>query len=236
MTNNCIVLVSNKRYQKYLDFMLWQLRNCSIDIFVICDKDVIVGDNAIQLDPNDYDVLGDISNYPPNTNLNGALYKLLIPYIPQISSYVKALYIDLDIRLLGSWMDIFEQKQQKPILATKDSGIDQWFVALNHMQEVYHNREFEYANTGVMLFDFKRWNFDADSMKKMIQTALNNRWMYADQDILNGANIIDCSLDRRFNTYSHLIDSSTLISHYTASVDAKDRFNTYISETLTNPK
>lgn len=216
--------------------MLWQLRNCSIDIFVICDKDVIVGDNAIQLDPNDYDVLGDISNYPPNTNLNGALYKLLIPYIPQISSYVKALYIDLDIRLLGSWMDIFEQKQQKPILATKDSGIDQWFVALNHMQEVYHNREFEYANTGVMLFDFKRWNFDADSMKKMIQTALNNRWMYADQDILNGANIIDCSLDRRFNTYSHLIDSSTLISHYTASVDAKDRFNIYISEVFENPK
>ena len=216
--------------------MLWQLKNYSINTFVICEKDVIVGNNVNTLDPNDYDILGDISNYPPNTNLNGALYKLLIPYITELKSYDKALYMDLDIRLLDGWTDIFEQKQSKPILATKDSGIDQWFVALNHMQEVYHNREFEYANTGVMLFDFKQWNFDADGMKKMIQTALHNRWMYADQDILNGANIIDCSLDRRFNTYSHLIDSSTLISHYTASVDAKDRFNTYISETLANPK
>lgn len=46
MSSNCIVLISNRKYQRYLDFMLWQLRHCSLDIFVICENDVILKDDV----------------------------------------------------------------------------------------------------------------------------------------------------------------------------------------------
>ena len=101
------------------------------------------------------------------------------------------------------------------------------------MLDFYDGRNFEYANTGVMLFDFKKWNFGVDDMQKMINVALERKWLYSDQDILNAAGVIDCSLDRKFNTFSHLAAQDTLISHYTAAVDAKDRFNALISAEMT---
>ena len=124
MSNNCIVLVSNRKYQRYLDFMLWQLGHAALDIFVICENDVILKDNVHRIDPNNFCIFGDISIYPSNTNLNGALYKLLIPYIPAINSHDKALFLDLDIKLFDGWTSIFEQEQQRPILAAKDVGIN----------------------------------------------------------------------------------------------------------------
>jgi hypothetical protein len=57
-------------------------------------------------------------------NNNGALYKLLIPYIPVINSHDKALFLDLDIKLFDEWTSIFEQEPQKSILAAKDVGIN----------------------------------------------------------------------------------------------------------------
>lgn len=91
---------------------------------MICENDVILKDNVHRIDPDDFYIFGDISTYPPNTNNNGALYKLLIPYIPAINSHDKVLFLDLDIKLFDGWTSIFEQEQQRPILTAKDVGIN----------------------------------------------------------------------------------------------------------------
>lgn len=232
MDSECICLVSNAKYQRYLDFMLWQLKGCGRKAFVICDDDVEVNGDATRIRSSEQTALGDIEEYPPNVNLNGSLKKLLIPYCKELSPFGKVLYIDLDIELRDGWTSVFEQRQSKPILATKDVGIGSWFVKHNRMEDFYKGRPFEYANTGVMLFDLGDWRMAATDMRRLVDTALERKWAYADQDILNASGLVDASLDRKFNTFSHLADKGTLISHYTAAVDAKDRFNRLIGERM----
>lgn len=235
-SGNCVCLVSNARYQRYLDFALSQLCGCGLDVFVICDDDVSLSDGAMRIRSSDNAVFGDIEEYPPNANLNGSLKKVLIPYVGELASYSKVLYLDCDVELRRGWESVFSQPQRKPILATRDVGIDSRFAAFNRMEDFYKNRPFEYCNTGVMLIDRRGWTMAAEEMMELLETAYERKWVYADQDILNASGMIDASLDARFNTFSHLSDGNTLISHYTAAVDAKERLDRLIAERRTGPK
>jgi len=211
------------------------LSKTDIPVFVLCNDDVEINGKAVRIDVNDNCFFGDIGNYMPNTSLNGALFKLLIPYIDCIKKYEKALYLDLDVVLKDGWERIFETEQSKPILATKDVGITESFLRLNRLEKFYIGRKFEYCNSGVMLFDFSKWNIGIDEMKSFIEKSIENSWVYADQDIINASNIADCTLDAKFNTFRKHADSKTITVHYTAELNAKDMFDKYI-ESVKNTK
>lgn len=232
MDGRCVCLVSNAAYQQYLDFALWQLRGSGLKTFVICDDDVEINGCADRIRASEQPLTGCISEYPPNPTLSSSLWKLAIPYAEQLLGFDKVLYVDVDVELRDGWTAVFDQPQTKPILATKDVGIGGWFAKHNRMEGFYADRPFEYCNTGVMLFDLGTWTAPQTEMRKLIDAAFENRWVYADQDVLNASGLIDASLDRKFNTFSHLANKETLISHYTATVDAKDRFKRLVAERL----
>lgn len=226
----CVCLVSNARYQGYLDFMLAQLEGCGMDTFVICGDDVRVDGTARRIRAEDQTALGDVEVYPPNRNLDGSLKRLMIPYAEELSAYRKVLYLDLDIELRSGWESAFLQRQSRPVLATPDVAMGPWFAKRNRMEDFYEGRPFEYCNAGVLLFDLGMWGAPPSEIRRLVDVAIERKWLYADQDVLNASGLVDVSLDPRFNTYSHLSDGSTLISHYTAAEDAKERFNRLMEE------
>ena len=236
MDGCCVCLVSNAAYQQYLDFALWQLRESGLKTFVICDDDVGINGCAERIRASEQPLVGGIDEYPPNPTLAGSFKKLAIPYAEQLRGFGKVLYVDIDVELRDGWTSVFDHPQSKPILAAKDAGIGSFFAKSNRMEAFYKNRPFEYCNTGVMLFDLGKWTMPQAEMRKLIDAAFENRWIYADQDILNASGLIDASLDGRFNTFSHFAKKETLISHYTAALDAKDRFKRLIAERMPPPK
>ena len=85
-----------------------------------------------------------------------------------------------------------------------------------------------------MLFDMKkRQEFPSiDIIRQLINFASDNNFLYADQDVLNLLDIIDCSLPLKFNCFRWLAArvNDVKIIHYTAEVGVKKLFDKFISE------
>lgn len=64
---NAIVFVVDVNYQKYLDYMAFQMRDVNIDIFVIADRDVKIPDKFQRIDYGSFKTdIGMTGMYKPN--------------------------------------------------------------------------------------------------------------------------------------------------------------------------
>lgn len=229
---NAIVFVADANYQRYLDYMAYQTNFSGFDRFVISTSDIKVPYGLTQLDCGKFLVdIGIDGKYSPNNHLTNALLKLAIPYMPALREYDKILYLDLDLQLLPGWTDIFKYTGNKFISACSDPGIIP--TSKIDVLKYYENRNFSYANTGVMLFNMSRISEypEKSQLASIVQFAESHNFVYADQDILNYLNLIDCGLPLQFNCFRWLKDriKDVRVIHYTAEVGIKEKFDSLIS-------
>lgn len=98
----------------------------------------------------------------------------------------KAIYIDVDLLVLGDISELWNEKMyDKPIAATIDLGI----MASNRLMKIKESSiglksNSKYFNAGVLVIDLDKWRKNEYS-KSIINEAISNKFLHHDQDALN---------------------------------------------------
>lgn len=98
----------------------------------------------------------------------------------------KAIYLDVDLLVLGDIVDLWNEDMcDKPIAATMDLGI----MASSRLMKIKKQSigledDGKYFNAGVLVIDLDKWR-KYDYSKEVIKEAISNEFLHHDQDALN---------------------------------------------------
>ncbi len=112
-----------------------------------------------------------------------AMFRLLVSeYLQQ---YDKCLYIDCDVIVLGDISALYTiDIKEDYIAAVKDSGVQYFFEEnLEYAKTVGISNMRNYINSGVLVMNMSA--IRNDGLKKRFLSCVEERFLYADQDILN---------------------------------------------------
>lgn len=151
-----------------------------------------------------------------------AYYKLLLPYF--LKNLQKVLFLDCDIIVKGSISKLFQLKHDSFISAVSDYKINK--SRKEHVKQIVGDSDFNYFNSGVMLFDFSK-SYEIVSIDELKQYMLSFKELirFHDQDVFNHFYAQNCCfLDEKYNyitTYKSILDvffpkgkKDAIIIHY----------------------
>lgn len=118
----------------------------------------------------------------------------------------KLLYLDSDTIILNSLLELFNNDFKTPLAAVKE------FFVPSHVKNVLNS----YYNSGVILFDYEKWEKE-DCTKKLCDGIKNNNieLEYPDQDLLNLnlQNFISTlNINYNINPYLYIYDKYPLLA------------------------
>ncbi len=170
----------------------------------------------------------DIQTFPVVVN-----YRLfLAKYLP--ASLDKVLYLDVDVVVLHSLRKLWETPLADAFLAAaKDRD-----VAAEHVAKFGFPEGYEYFNSGILLFNLKKWREDA-ILEKLLDVCMEIRELieFPDQDALNvfAARTSVVKLDTRWNCHPKYYDrETTAILHYMGDrrcIPELDLLFSYVAQT-----
>ena len=143
-----------------------KLKNVSIKI-IDASTEIIDGGRNLQ-----EKLLPKEELYLPRVSTARILLPILLPDIDRV------LYIDPDIIVLSDLKELYEiELEDKPV----GMVIDIMF----YNPKTYNQNEYSYANSGLMLFDLKKWREDKIVEQMISYAKEREHFEFADQDIIN---------------------------------------------------
>lgn len=174
---------------------------------------------------NELKSISEYYNIPKWRNTNIPNARLFFSEI--INNIDKIMYIDSDTIIVNNLECIFDEENISPVKAVKEIYIP------SHLKENLNN----YYNTGVILFDYKKWVQDSFKIFETIKN-MENKLIFPDQDILNLAmkdNIDTMNTSYNINPSLQILMMYPYLAH--KRLEKAKNFYSYeeIKEALENP-
>ncbi len=153
----------------------------------------------------------DIKTFPVVVNYRLFLAKFLPDTLDKI------IYMDVDVVALGSLRELWETSVDDVFLA----AVADRNMRLSHRRDLGLPDDYPYFNSGVLLFNLKRWRDDA-ILEKLLDIAVEVRQAidFPDQDVLNvyANRTAYRELDRRWNCHPRFyVKGESKILHFMGS-------------------